>query len=100
MRRRGETKYQFCCRWIWAVFALYDLSIYPFKNIGILSGNDLEHVIWENTSNSMPFNVNDIYDGTTILHLVITKSNASLQKTLNRIDALRKYNISVDIPDA
>lgn len=75
-------------------------TTYPFKNIGILSGNDLEHVIWENASNGMPFKVNDIYDGTTILHLVITKSNASLQKTLNRIDTLRKYNLSVDIPDA
>lgn len=75
-------------------------TIYPPKNIGILSGNDLEHAIWRNASNGLSFDVNAVYEGTTLLHMVITKSNSSLEKILNRIKTLKKYHPSIDIANA
>ncbi|KTD60189.1 hypothetical protein Lsai_0299 [Legionella sainthelensi] len=73
-------------------------NIYQSKAVGFLSGNDFDQAIQYNFQ-GRPVNVNLLYGGTTMLHEIVTSisSNTDLKRTIERIQTLQKYGLSIDI---
>lgn len=76
-------------------------SIYQPKIVGFLSGNDFDQAIKYNFQ-GRPVDVNLIYGGTTMLHEIVTgiSSETDFKRTIERIQTLQKYGLSIDIRNA
>ncbi|WP_115709097.1 hypothetical protein [Legionella sainthelensi] len=72
-------------------------NICQSKVVGFLSRNDFDQAIQYNFQ-GRPVNVNLLY-GITMLHEIVTSisSNTDLKRTIERIQTLQKYGLSIDI---
>lgn len=80
--------------------SFFDCSVYPEREIGILTGPNFFLVVDANQNNQKSFNVDELLEGKTLLHHVVQKSETDVRLILKRIDALSRFNASIDIPDS